>query len=185
MATFVTACCTLFAATNGAEQVDSGWAIAIPSPLATGPTTTDTHQQIILRQVLDEMQQPLLQKPSPTSAKQLAPQHEGHTGLRFAVRPDGVEGWRAAGPALAPLDTPAAKDAGPQLGAPIKAGAGEDEAECDCSGESTAHESTKKTPAQNATPSLADAYGELSAAVDSANNSAKSAKSEAADSNDG
>src|SRR3954451_19429562 len=74
MATFAgLVCCTLLAVTYGADQSDSGWAIAVPSPLGGGSYSTDTHQQLILRKVA-EQSEPLLQKPSPTA--QSAAQHK-------------------------------------------------------------------------------------------------------------
>lgn len=139
---------TLLAVTNGAEQVDSGWAIAVPSPLATDSKAADPHQQMVLRHVL-EQKQPLLQKPSPTSAAQTSTDRS-HSGLRFAVRPDGVDGWRPAAQSNAPVsvDT-SAHIVAPHLGAPIVASDG-DEAECDCSGKSAAENSTKPIPQQAA-----------------------------------
>jgi hypothetical protein len=143
-------CCTLLAVAYGAELNDSGWAIATPSPLATGDKTHDLHQQIILRRVLEQTQQPLLQKPSPTSTAAQTNAEHGHTGLRFAIRPDGVEGWRPIGQSL-----------GPHLGAPVAAPADENEAECDCSGETAPKTKPKQLHAATPAPALADAYGSL------------------------
>jgi hypothetical protein len=56
-------CCAFFAATNGADQVDSGWIVGVPSPFAKEPKTYDSHQQFILRSVLDQSEHPLLQNP--------------------------------------------------------------------------------------------------------------------------
>lgn len=85
---------TTVAALHGAELVDSGWAIGIPAPLATG-RPADVQQQAIFRKVLDGTR--LLQKPSPSSAAlKLRPESPGNDP-RVAVRPDGVEGWRPAG----------------------------------------------------------------------------------------
>ena len=56
------ACLGLFAARNWAELVDSGWAVAAPSPLANGATNT-AEQELVIRHVLEQTQQPLLRKP--------------------------------------------------------------------------------------------------------------------------
>src|SRR6476469_10032017 len=86
-------CCALLAVSHGADQVDSGWSIGLPSPFATAPKTCDPHQQYILRSVLDQTQHPLLQKPSPSV---LGPESEDNAAgqERIAARP---EGWRKAG----------------------------------------------------------------------------------------
>src|SRR5215213_8025388 len=55
-------CLGLFAARNGAQQVDSGWAVAIPSPLATGATNT-AEQELVIRHAMEQTRQPLLRKP--------------------------------------------------------------------------------------------------------------------------
>jgi hypothetical protein len=155
------ACGVLWAGTNGAEQVDSGWAIASPSPLATGSKTHDPHQQIILRHVLEQTQQPLLQKPSPTSAAQKTTENS-HTGLRFAARDDGEDGWRPVGqPTSIGGDAPpmaSAKASGLHPGAPASVPAAKKgaEAEYDRSGDSAA--SPKAVHANEATSPLADAY---------------------------
>jgi hypothetical protein len=111
---------------NGAEQVDSGWAVAAPegglskangrlilgsqtetprrtSTIATG--SNDPQQQMILYHVLEQGRMPLLQKASPDPAPGSEKRSEG--GVRFAVRPDGIEGWRSPGPIFAPLGEPA------------------------------------------------------------------------------
>src|SRR6478735_7025836 len=56
------ACLGLFAARNVAELVDSGWAVATPSPLANGATNT-AEQELVIRHVLEQTRQPLLRKP--------------------------------------------------------------------------------------------------------------------------
>jgi hypothetical protein len=132
----------------GAELVDSGWAIAVPAPLATGQPA-DVQQQMILRHLLDGTQ--LLLKPSPSSpAHTIRPASQVDIP-RVAVRPDDVEGWRPAGrsieagpatttkdekqsaaapvetapsntaPALAPPALASAQSAGPSLGTPVSA----------------------------------------------------------------
>ena len=142
--------CTLLAVAYGAEQNDSGWAIATPSPLATGNKTNDLRQQIILRHILAQSQLPLLQKPSPTSTAAQDTVQPGHTGLRFAVRPDGVEGWRPAGQSL-----------GPHRDTPVAAPADENEAECDCSSQPAPQTTAKQVHPGTPAPALADAYGNL------------------------
>ncbi len=62
-------CCTLLAVTHGADQVDSGWAVGVPSPFAKAPSLSDSHQQMILRKVLDQPR-PLLHSPSPRFSAQ-------------------------------------------------------------------------------------------------------------------
>ena len=156
------ACGMLWAGTNGAEQVDSGWAIASPSPLATGSKPNDPHQQIILRHVLEQTQQPLLQKPSPTSAAQKTTDN-GHSGLRFAARNDGEEGWRPIGQPTSiggnAIPKAAAKAPEPQFGVRVSVPKAKKdaEAESDCSGETTAA-APKTIHAHEATSPLADAY---------------------------
>ncbi len=88
---------TVFAVRNGAEEIDSGWAVAIPSPLASGSAPANLEQQLILRHVLEQSQQPLLRKPAPGHAAQSKPEHAHADGVRFAVRPEGVDVWRPVG----------------------------------------------------------------------------------------
>ena len=99
------------AATRGAEQNDSGWAIAAPSPIAKGEKSHDFRQQIVLRHVLEQTQQPLLKQPSPNSTTPTANStaapsaaERGQSGLRLSIRPDGSDGWRPAGQANNPTD---------------------------------------------------------------------------------
>ncbi len=128
------ACLGVFVARNGAEQVDSGWAVAIPSPLANG-STNSAEQELVVRHVLEQARQPLLRKPE---AGQANSAKNGNTqGLRFAARPDtsSVDGWHPAGPSLGPAtdnrpSQTAATPAGPGI-APKKQSY---EVECDCSG---------------------------------------------------
>src|SRR4051812_17223641 len=76
----------VFAARNGAEQVDSGWAVAVPSPLATG-SASNPEQELVIRHVLEQTQQLRLRKPAGGPANSAT---NGHTeaGLRFAERPE-------------------------------------------------------------------------------------------------
>ena len=73
----------------GREQVDSGWAVAIPSPLATG-STNNVEQELVIRHVLEQTQQPLLRKPE-SGQTNAAKNGSTEGGLRFAVRPETTE----------------------------------------------------------------------------------------------
>ena len=154
-------------AVNGAEQNDSGWAIGVPSPFSTSDSTADTRQQIILRHVLDQAQQPLLQKPSPTSAPQAKFDHS-HAAARVAARPEFVDGWRAASEANLKKSessgsTSAYEDGGPHLGLPIavKQKQTADDFECDCSGTPSHAKSAPIAAPRDVPPSLADAYSNV------------------------
>ena len=132
-------CMGLFAARNGAEQVDSGWTISIPSPLASGATNSP-EQELVIRHVLEQTREPLLRTPE---AGQAASAKTGKTegGLRFANRPEmtGVDGWRPAGPSLGgPSNLGMTQSAAPQVGAVSVPEKRIYEAECDCSGVSGA-----------------------------------------------
>src|SRR4051812_2821859 len=127
-------CLGLFAARNGAQQVDSGWAVAIPSPLASGATNSP-EQELVIRHVLEQTRQPLLRKPESGQAN--APKKENtEGGLRFAARPESstVDGWRAAGPSLGPAHNSTAQNATPQSAAANASSKRTFEVECDCSG---------------------------------------------------
>ena len=148
--------CGMLWAVAHAQQADSGWAIGVPSPIATGSDTTDLHQQQVLHNVLEQTQQPLLQKPSPTSSPQSATNNV-HGGLRFAVRPDGTVGWRPVSQTLSPV----ASESLPQLAAPQSsasnaAAQSDEDGEIDCSG----HGGREKKPVrQSQAAPLIDAYG--------------------------
>src|SRR4051812_15861655 len=94
------ACLGFFAARNGAEQVDSGWAVSIPSPLATG-STRNAEQELVIRHVLEQTGQPLLRKP-PSGQPNAAANKQGEGGVRFAARPGtaNLDGWRPAAEAV-------------------------------------------------------------------------------------
>lgn len=93
---------------RGAELVDSGWAVATPSPLATGQST-DVQQQMILQNVLEGTQQPLLKK-APTASTVIIGKPNARAAVpRVAVRPDGVDGWRPAAQAASPVTDSATK----------------------------------------------------------------------------
>src|SRR5437764_1105425 len=96
-------CSLLLAVRNGAEQVDSGWAVATPSPLGNGSTTTTNEQQLVIRHVLEQNQQPLLQKATPAKAApaQATPAQTAKpitkqtpASARYAARPEVNNGWR-------------------------------------------------------------------------------------------
>ena len=138
---------------NGAEQVDSGWAVATPTPLGHGSTPPNIEQQIVIRNVLDQTQQPLVTKP-PVQAAQSSKDHP--PGVRFAVKPEGAEGWRPAGQPIGTLGENWAVHLGqPQASStPASATPASSEqakrktyveAECDCSGEMRGSERAKPT----------------------------------------
>jgi hypothetical protein len=108
------ACWFALAVGNRAEQVDSGWAVAIPSSIGHGSATPSIEQQIVIRNVLEQTQQPLVTKP-PAQAAQTSNQHTA--GVRFAVKPDGVDGWRPAGQPISTLG----QETGVHLGPPQSA----------------------------------------------------------------
>src|SRR4051812_12361901 len=100
MVTFAALGCWItLAVRNGAEQVDSGWAVAIPSPLAKGTAPANSEQELVIRHVLEQTQQPLLKKQatgqsSPSARSAATPPA---AGLRFAERSEpSADGWRAA-----------------------------------------------------------------------------------------
>jgi hypothetical protein len=133
------ACLGLFAARNGAALVDSGWAVATPSPLASGATNT-ADQELVIRHVLEQTRQPLLRKPE-SDRSSLAKNGNSERNLRFAERPEAasLEGWHAAGPSLGPAsDNLTGQNAAPQAGAANVPSKRNYEAECDCSGMSDA-----------------------------------------------
>jgi hypothetical protein len=97
-------------AENGAEQVDSGWAVSTPAPIANGSKHTHPKQQITLNDVLHHSQTPLIKIPPQPAAAASADANKTTTitpakqpGVRVAVRPDGVEGWRPASQFPGPL----------------------------------------------------------------------------------
>ncbi|HEX4414144.1 MAG TPA: hypothetical protein VH107_10990 [Lacipirellulaceae bacterium] len=149
-------CCAFFAATRGADQVDSGWVIGVPSPFAKNPKADDSHQQYILRSVLDQTEHPLLQNsPSASAAK---PDSDGDksAGEHVAVR-EGANGWRRPSEAAAP-STPIAKAPLDLQAEPADVGhSHEGEAEGDGSGHESQHVPPKSAKRSNPT-SLADAY---------------------------
>ena len=143
------ACLGLFAARNGAEQVDSGWAVAIPSPLAKGATNT-AEQELVIRHVLEQTRQPLLRKPE---SGQASSAKNGNTegGLRFAERPEAtsVDGWRRPVRRLGlQLIMSTAQSGAPQAGAANVPSKRNYEAECDCSGMSDAAARGKRDAAR-------------------------------------
>lgn len=148
-------CWFMLAVRNGAEQVDSGWAVSVPSPLASGSTPANPEQQLLLRHVLEQTQQPLLRKPAPSQAMQPAPERTP-AGVRFAVRPE-ADGWRPVGQPLGAsgndwtlhLATPKTESARttPKT---------DDGAECDCSGMAGAvqNSSAESIPGPSRLPTL-------------------------------
>jgi hypothetical protein len=151
-------CCALLAVSHGADQVDSGWSIGVPSPFATAPKSYDTHQQYILRSVLDQTQHPLLQNPRPTAIAQPENEDRSRSQERIATRP---EGWHKIGETaeastenVAPADNLPPTESQP-VG--VANNSHDDELENDCSGHEAQRAAPK--PARKSSPtSLADAY---------------------------
>ncbi len=137
------ACLGLFTSRNGAEQVDSGWAVASPSPFAKG-SKHNLQQELVLRHVLEQAQQPILQaapKPQNIANKTDSGQVEQvEPGVRFAVRPEkaGIDGWRVAlgvGPSLAPAgESHSTSNAAAPLSLPTSSTKRSNELEFDCNG---------------------------------------------------
>jgi hypothetical protein len=103
----VAVCGGIFAGAKGGQLVDSGWAVATPTPITSGATSDDPAHQMLLRQVLEQTQQPLLIKRSPSQLPS-AKTEQGQGGVRFAVRPDGIDGWRPASEPFLPPGEPVA-----------------------------------------------------------------------------
>ncbi len=144
-------CCALLAVSHGADQVDSGWSIGVPSPFATAPKSYDAHQQYILRSVLDQTQHPLLQNPRPTAVAPPESEDGSRSQERIATRP---EGWHKTGETVevstenaAPADNLPPTESQP-VG--VANNSHDDELECDCSGHEAQHAAPK--PAQNQIP---------------------------------
>ena len=132
-------CLVLFAARNGAQQVDSGWAVGIPSPLATG-STYNPEQDLVIRDVLEQTRKPLLRKPA-IGQSSSATNGSTEGNVRFAARPEtkNVEGWRAAGPSLRPAIDPSTTQSGTPPASAARAPTKRNyEFECDCNGMSGA-----------------------------------------------
>ncbi len=125
-------CCELLAVESGAEQVDSGWAIAERPTITFDTKHASPKQQVILHEVLQQAPGQLLpdgrktQTATVTTGSNKATV-KGQGSLRFAVRPDGVEGWRPASQVVAPLLQPVGmRQDVPQLNAPSNAGTKKD-----------------------------------------------------------
>src|SRR3954451_8113270 len=97
-------CCALIAVRNGAEQVDSGWAVASPSPIGASQAPTP-EQQLVIRHVLEQTQpEPWLRKPASSQAAQSTTEAKPTTAPRPAARPQAADGWRSVSePATEPL----------------------------------------------------------------------------------
>ena len=79
---------------NGAQQVQTDWAVSGPAPVLSGPSPADLRQQMLLDSIFF-VNTPVLKKPAPPPVP--SAQREPETSwLRFATRPDGVDGWQAA-----------------------------------------------------------------------------------------
>src|SRR5262245_25076103 len=86
--------CTLLTVTNRAEQSDSGWAVGTPT-ISFGPSSANSHQQPILRHVIEQSHEPLLRNPSPSAIERSA--SDTSTAPRTAAKADAGDGWRAVG----------------------------------------------------------------------------------------
>jgi hypothetical protein len=138
-------CLGSLVARNVAQLVDSGWAVSSPSPLATG--SGSTQQDLVIRHVLEQTRQPLLTK-KPSTQAPTAKNGTTDEDVRFANRAEAakVDGWRPAGPSLAPAtDSSSAEAAAPQA---VRAPASSKRAfefECDCNGMNAAGERRAET----------------------------------------
>lgn len=110
----VALCCSAPAAPNGAQQIDSGWAVSQP-PTAVKHTSLTlprrtTISDDLLRQTMPWLTKDSAMVESRTSRVEVpwlpgqppkTPWGQRETGsplpYRFAVRPDGIDGWRPAG----------------------------------------------------------------------------------------
>ncbi len=111
--------CALLAVRNAAQQVDSGWAVATPSPLAKGSSAANPQQQLVIRHILEQTQQPLLHRSTAAVTTPSTPStaDRSKAGLRFAERPEAaaLDGWRPAGQSSAPSE----EDLSARLAAPM------------------------------------------------------------------
>jgi hypothetical protein len=120
-------CLAAFAVENEAEHVDSGWAVAARPSVTASSKQPEPKPQIRLHPALEHSHVPLFQRPSHSqTAADLSASEESTTtkqgSLRFAVRPDGVEGWRPANRSAPPLHEALEAETGlPQLNAPENA----------------------------------------------------------------
>src|SRR5262245_777693 len=127
-------CLGSLVARNVAQLVDSGWAVASPSPLATGSGSAE--QDLVIRHVLEQTRQPLLTK-KPSTQATTAKNGSTQEDARFANRADApkVDGWRPGSPSFAPaIDGSPAEAAAPQAARTGAASKRTFEFECDCSG---------------------------------------------------
>jgi hypothetical protein len=120
------ACCGGLAVGKEAEHVDSGWAVSTRSVISPNTKHADPKQQITLHHLLHQTQVPLL--PNTTNTQAVAPtaDHDQSAAatlgsLRFAVRPDGVDGWRPVGQSVIQWHEQLPSNNGtPQLNTPAK-----------------------------------------------------------------
>jgi hypothetical protein len=115
--TFAAALCCygVLAVQLSAGQADSGWAVSHQQAFTVNSLPADPIQKIILHQVLQRMDSPLLHE----TANEPAAATTAQGSVRFAVRPDGVDGWRPAEQTASPLHEHWRADLrAPQLNAP-------------------------------------------------------------------
>jgi hypothetical protein len=148
-------CLGSLVARNVAQLVDSGWAVSSPSPLAIG--SGSAQQDLVIRHVLEQTRQPLLTK-KPSAQATAAKNGKLEEDVRFANRAEApkVDGWRPAGPSLAPAtDNSSAEAAAPPAAHALAPSKRAFEFECDCSGMSATRERGAETaPTPAAGPNL-------------------------------
>ncbi len=117
--------CGVLVVENGAEQVDSGWAFAPQPGITVDAKSHDPRQQIIFQDVLQQTNVPLLQTtPTATSLNSEGALHKSTPGVRLAIRPDGIDGWRPIEPSAA-SNNDSWSAAAPQLDSSTKEGVDE------------------------------------------------------------
>jgi hypothetical protein len=93
--------CTGLAIALSAEQSDSGWVASHQRPFTVNSHDAGLPDHSVLSHVFQEMESRL---PSGARAPGAVTAQQGV--MRFAARPDGIDGWRAATQASSPLQGP-------------------------------------------------------------------------------
>jgi hypothetical protein len=120
----IACCAALVVHLHAQQQADSGWAFSTQQPFTLNSKQVNLKQQMTLDHLLEQIESPLLKKPPhPLTGKmENSPERAATSAqgsVRFAARPDGVDGWHAVGPGVAPLPKPVRTDLrAPQLNAP-------------------------------------------------------------------
>lgn len=81
-------CLVATLAVRGSERFDSGWAVAVPSPVLGSKQPPDPELRIVINHVLEQSHVPILRDPAPT----WSPTSEPHVTQRPVV----ANGWRSA-----------------------------------------------------------------------------------------